>query len=58
MPRPRIHKCTTHLIKFCPEIKIIVDRERKKIGANKASINYSMVVNSIIESWENLNSKK
>lgn len=55
--RKQVHECTTHLVKLCPEIKYIVDLKRAEMNKSRASINYSVVINKIIEEYHELISK-
>ena len=50
----QIHECTSHVIKLCPENKYIVDIKRAEMNKTKASINYSVVINQIIEEYEEM----
>ncbi len=51
MARKQVHECTKHSILLCPETKFIVDIKKAAMNKTKASINYSVVINQIIEEY-------
>lgn len=54
----QVHECSTHKVKLCPERKYIIRKKLAEMGMTKASINYSDVINQIIEEWDEMKNKK
>ena len=57
MAEKQIHQCTGHFIKLCPENKYAVNIKKAEMAKTMASLNYSQVINEIIEEWEILKEK-
>lgn len=51
MAEKQVHECSTHRIKLCPENKFLVNIKKAEMGMTKASLDFSTVVNQIIEEW-------
>ena len=45
------HECTTHNVTFCVDTKFMVNIKRAEMAKVMSSVNYSQVVNAIIEEW-------
>lgn len=51
MARKRVHQCTEHNVKLCPENKYLVEIKAAKMKQTRSSVSISDAINAIIDEW-------
>lgn len=54
MAKPKVHECTEHSIRLCPENKVAVLKKQAELSPFVGSSGISHTINVIISEWEEM----